>query len=61
VVDADGRAPAGRSAARAGRAGNDVVYARNGRRDRINCGGGRRDRVYADRRDRLSGCETRIY
>lgn len=43
------------------RAGNDVIYAQDGRRDKVNCGGGRHDRVYADRKDRLSHCETVIY
>lgn len=38
-------------------AGNDIVSARNGARDRINCGPGRRDRATVDRRDRVSGCE----
>ena len=40
----------------AGGAGNDVIDARNGRRERVFCGSGR-DRVRADRRDRVSGCE----
>ncbi|MEX2103579.1 MAG: Ig-like domain-containing protein, partial [Gaiellaceae bacterium] len=38
-------------------AGNDTVRARNGRRERVNCGKGRRDRAVVDRRDRVRGCE----
>jgi hypothetical protein len=45
----------GRDCVRAGR-GNDRVFARDGARDRIKCGRGR-DVVYADRRDRVRGCE----
>ena len=37
-------------------AGNDTVRAKNGRHDLVNCGTGR-DTVYADRSDRLIGCE----
>ena len=37
-------------------AGDDVVDARNGRRERVSCGSGR-DRARVDRRDRVSGCE----
>jgi Ca2+-binding RTX toxin-like protein len=55
VIDGDGSdAPAAGIAA--SRGGNDVIYAQNGARDRINCGPGR-DRVYADRSDQLRRCE----
>lgn len=37
-------------------AGNDTIRARNGRKDLVSCGAGR-DTVWADRSDRLSGCE----
>ena len=37
-------------------AGDDVVHARDGAADRVDCGPGR-DTVYADRLDRLRGCE----
>jgi dipeptidyl aminopeptidase/acylaminoacyl peptidase len=37
-------------------AGNDTIRARNGHRDTVDCGPGR-DTVYADRSDRLRGCE----
>lgn len=37
-------------------AGNDSIHAKNGRRDTVSCGPGR-DTVWADRTDRLSGCE----
>ncbi len=41
-----------------GGAGNDRISARNGKRDKINCGRGR-DTVRADQKDRVSGnCET---
>jgi uncharacterized repeat protein (TIGR01451 family) len=45
----------GRDLVRAG-AGNDVISARDGSRDVIECGPGT-DRVTADRRDRVVGCE----
>jgi uncharacterized delta-60 repeat protein len=45
----------GRNSYSAG-AGDDVVDARNGTRDVVNCGAGR-DSVRADRSDRLRGCE----
>ena len=45
----------GRDCVRAGK-GNDRIFARDGARDRIKCGRGR-DLVYADRRDRVKGCE----
>jgi hypothetical protein len=38
-------------------AGADRVHARNGKRDTISCGPGR-DVVWADRSDRLTGCEV---
>jgi hypothetical protein len=38
-------------------AGNDVVRARDGARDLVDCGAGR-DTVYADSFDRLRGCEV---
>lgn len=53
VVQGDG--------ATTGAAGNDVIYAQNWRRDRVDCGGGRRDRVYADRFDQLVACEVRVF
>jgi hypothetical protein len=37
-------------------AGNDRVHANDGHTDRVNCGPGR-DTVWADRSDRLTGCE----
>ena len=40
-----------------GGSGNDLVSARNGVRESVNCGTGRRDRAFADRRDRVRGCE----
>jgi Ca2+-binding RTX toxin-like protein len=41
-----------------GGAGNDRISARNGKRDKINCGGGQ-DVVRADAKDRVTGnCET---
>ena len=36
--------------------GDDRLFVRNGRRDRVECGRGA-DRVLADRFDRLTGCE----
>ncbi|HEX8648257.1 MAG TPA: hypothetical protein VF715_15290, partial [Thermoleophilaceae bacterium] len=36
--------------------GNDVIYARNGVAEIVECGPGR-DRVKADRKDRLRRCE----
>jgi Tol biopolymer transport system component len=47
---------AGGDVIRAG-AGSDSIRARNGHRDTIDCGPGR-DVVWADRSDRLHGCET---
>ncbi len=40
-----------------GGAGNDLIHANDGHTDRVNCGPGR-DTVWADRSDRLTGCET---
>jgi Tol biopolymer transport system component len=37
-------------------AGNDKVHANDGHTDRVNCGPGR-DTVWADRTDKLAGCE----
>ena len=37
-------------------AGNDRVHANDGHTDRVNCGPGR-DTVWADRTDKLTGCE----
>ncbi len=37
-------------------AGNDTIRAKNGRKDIVNCGPGR-DTVWADRTDKLVGCE----
>jgi dipeptidyl aminopeptidase/acylaminoacyl peptidase len=39
-----------------GLAGNDQIHANDGHTDRVNCGPGR-DTVWADRADKLSGCE----
>jgi len=39
-----------------GGAGNDRIHANDGHTDRVNCGPGR-DIVWADRTDRLTGCE----
>ena len=39
-----------------GGAGNDVIDAKDGRREIVDCGPGR-DRVKADRNDVLRGCE----
>ena len=39
-----------------GGAGNDLIHANDGHTDRVNCGPGR-DTVWADRSDRLTGCE----
>jgi len=38
-------------------AGNDVIHAQNHHTDRVNCGPGR-DTVWADRSDKLTGCEV---
>ena len=38
--------------------GNDLIDARNGKRDRLDCGAGTRDRARVDKRDRPRGCET---
>jgi Ca2+-binding RTX toxin-like protein len=40
-----------------GGAGTDVISARNGRVETVDCGSGRRDRAVVDRRDRVRGCE----
>jgi Ca2+-binding RTX toxin-like protein len=40
--------------------GNDTIHAQDGRKDTINCGSGK-DRVFADRIDRLQGCEKVTY
>jgi Ca2+-binding RTX toxin-like protein len=37
--------------------GNDSIHARDGRRDRVNCGPGKRDTARVDRVDRVRGCE----
>jgi dipeptidyl aminopeptidase/acylaminoacyl peptidase len=37
-------------------AGNDLIHANDGHTDRVDCGAGR-DTVWADRSDRLTGCE----
>ena len=39
-----------------GLAGNDQIHANDGHTDTVSCGPGR-DTVWADRTDRLSGCE----
>lgn len=38
--------------------GNDIIRARDGKRDRIDCGSGRRDKVIADRKDKVKRCRT---
>src|SRR4051812_38209835 len=40
-----------------GGAGNDVLLARDGGRDKVDCGPGRRDRATVDRKDAVRGCE----
>ena len=40
-----------------GGSGNDTVAARNGRRERIDCGAGKKDSARVDKADRLKGCE----
>jgi hypothetical protein len=40
-----------------GGAGNDQIHANDGHTDRVNCGPGR-DTVWADRTDKLTGCEV---
>jgi hypothetical protein len=39
-----------------GGAGNDQIHANDGHTDHVNCGPGR-DTVWADRTDKLTGCE----
>lgn len=46
----------GEDTARTG-AGNDFVYARDGSRDRVDCGSGPNDVVHVDRRDVTTNCE----
>ena len=40
-----------------GGSGNDTVNARNGKKEKIDCGPGRKDVATVDRRDRVKGCE----
>jgi Ca2+-binding RTX toxin-like protein len=40
-----------------GGAGNDLLSARDGKRDRLDCGPGRKDRATVDRKDRVKRCE----
>ena len=40
-----------------GGAGNDSVKARNGKRDKIDCGDGKKDVAVVDKRDKVKGCE----
>ncbi len=40
---------------------NDSVVSKDGETDIVDCGPGRRDRVEADRKDRLTGCEIRVF
>jgi RTX calcium-binding nonapeptide repeat (4 copies)/Putative metal-binding motif len=40
-----------------GGSGNDTVNARNGKRERIDCGAGRKDSASVDKADRVRGCE----
>ena len=44
-----------------GGSGNDTVDARDGQRDRVDCGSGKSDRVYVDRGDRVSHCERVVF
>jgi Ca2+-binding RTX toxin-like protein len=39
--------------------GKDTIEARDGKRDRVNCGRGR-DRAFVDSKDRVRGCEKRV-
>jgi Ca2+-binding RTX toxin-like protein len=41
----------------AGGSGNDVLVARNGKRETVSCGPGKADRATADKRDKVRGCE----
>lgn len=41
--------------------GNDTLTSRGGGRDRVDCGPGKRDVAYADRVDRLNGCEKKVF
>jgi Ca2+-binding RTX toxin-like protein len=38
--------------------GNDRIFARDGERDRVDCGKGRKDRATVDRQDTVRRCET---
>jgi hypothetical protein len=40
-----------------GGAGNDTVSARNGKRDKIDCGAGKKDTATVDKADKVRGCE----
>lgn len=40
-----------------GGAGNDLIKARDGKRDRINCGKGKRDKAIVDKKDIVRNCE----
>jgi hypothetical protein len=40
-----------------GGAGNDSVKARNGKKDKIDCGAGRKDSAVVDKADKVKGCE----
>lgn len=40
-----------------GGAGNDSIKARNGKRDKIDCGAGKKDVAVVDKRDKVKGCE----
>jgi Ca2+-binding RTX toxin-like protein len=44
-----------------GNSGNDRISAKDGTRDRVNCGSGAHDRARVDRRDVVSGCETVLH
>lgn len=40
-----------------GGAGNDAVAARNGKKDKIDCGAGKKDTATVDKADKVKGCE----
>jgi Ca2+-binding RTX toxin-like protein len=62
TINGDGASPSGASRAVAAKTkpGTDTIYAQDGKRDEVNCGG-KKDKVFADRVDRLQGCETVVY
>lgn len=42
-----------------GGAGKDTINAKDGARDKVNCGSGKHDKVRADKKDKLKGCESK--